>query len=437
MLLVNYSVEALIERFSAVELGQDVQLLLIDNDHHLVVHPDPAQIGTIASPELVSQLVGEGGAFTTVYKGVSVAVSYTRSSKAGWIVVSLTPLSTLNAKAANIGLSTLSLLVVSLVIVAIVAGILNRDLVTPIRTITQRINALQGGKLGEEMALPEGGKDEIGDLVRGYNLLLHNEMEKARVEKEREALIIQLEEARRFAEENARLKTEFLSTMSHELRTPMNAIEGFTSIMLSKMGGVDYNDKTTHYLNRVQANSKRLLGLINDFLDLSRVESGRLELSYLPFAPLKLAERLQSQIGVLAESKGLTFAVEIDPNLPNPLYGDEEAIAKVVINLLSNAIKFTEKGTVALQMHSAGHQWRILVVDTGIGIPPHARDYIFEEFRQVDQTSQRKYGGTGLGLAIVQKYTRTMGGTVTVQSEVGEGSTFTVLLPAHTTPQQE
>ncbi|MCC6612468.1 MAG: PAS domain-containing protein [Anaerolineae bacterium] len=256
------------------------------------------------------------------------------------------------------------------------------------------------------------------------------------IEEEREELLVKLEKtvadlqvATRIANENARLKSEFLATMSHELRTPMNAIEGFTSIMLSKMGGVEYNDKTARYVQRVNANSKRLLALINDFLDLSRIESGRMELANMPFSPQHAATRWKEEIDVLAQKKNLKFDIEIDPNVPETVYGDEEAISKVALNLLSNAIKFTETGEVSLKMEGGDQTWSIVVTDTGIGIPLHAREFIFEEFRQVDQSSKRKYGGTGLGLAIAQRFVRSMGGTITVKSEVGAGSTFTVSLP--------
>ncbi|MCL4251082.1 MAG: hypothetical protein KJ065_23230 [Anaerolineae bacterium] len=241
--------------------------------------------------------------------------------------------------------------------------------------------------------------------------------------------------AQRIANENARLKSEFLATMSHELRTPMNAIEGFTSIMLSGMGGVEFNEKTGRYVQRVNANSKRLLGLINDFLDLSRIESGRLELANLPFSPRDAAMRWKEEIGVLAQKKNLNFEVSIDPDIPETVRGDEEALSKVALNLLSNAIKFTETGSVALKLESDDDAWRIEVSDTGIGIPMHAREFIFEEFRQVDQSTKRKYGGTGLGLAIAQRFVRSMGGTITVKSEVGQGSTFTVTLPATREPE--
>ncbi len=256
--------------------------------------------------------------------------------------------------------------------------------------------------------------------------------------------VVDLQEARdealaskRIADENSRLKSEFLSMMSHELRTPMNAIEGFTSIILKKMAGVEYNPKAERYLGKIQSNSQRLLALINDFLDLSRIESGRLELAHLPMSPTEMAQKWQENLSVLADNKGLEFTVSVDPALPETLYGDEESITKIAINLVGNAIKFTEAGSVGLSLEQHGDQLKMQVADTGIGIPPHARDFIFDEFRQVDQSSKRQYGGTGLGLSIVHKLAREMGGTVTLESEVGVGSTFTVTLPIHIVEEKQ
>ncbi len=242
--------------------------------------------------------------------------------------------------------------------------------------------------------------------------------------------LAELEIASALARESNRLKSEFLATMSHELRTPMNAIEGFTSIMLSGMGGTQFNDASRRYLERINANSKRLLGLINDFLDLSRIESGRLKLVSIPVTPREIALRWRDQVSVLAQSKGLTLNVHVDDNLPETLYGDEENISRIAINLLGNAIKFTEEGTIELRLYpQQDDMWALEVRDSGIGIPPHAREFIFDEFRQVDNSSKRQYGGSGLGLAIVQKLTRAMRGNIVLKSEVGEGSTFTISLP--------
>lgn len=232
----------------------------------------------------------------------------------------------------------------------------------------------------------------------------------------------------RLAQENSRLKSEFLSTMSHELRTPLNAIEGFTSIMLSGMG-IELSPRAEDMVKRVSSNSKRLLHLINDFLDLSRIEADRLEMIKEPISLERLTQKWQNQVGILAEEKKIDFVVTVSPDLPSMILSDEDVLSKIGINLLSNAFKFTHEGQVSLDLQRSNGDWTISVRDTGIGIPIHAREYIFDEFRQVDGSSKRLYGGTGLGLSLVQKLVRAMDGNVSLQSEVDTGSTFTVTLP--------
>ena len=256
-------------------------------------------------------------------------------------------------------------------------------------------------------------------------------------ELEREELIKELRGAKRIAEENSRLKSEFLSTMSHELRTPMNAIEGFSSIMLNRMGGAEFNAKTERYITKIKTNSQRLLGLINDFLDLSRIESGRLELAQSPVNLEDLVKTWRDSLSSLAEEKSLDYDVTLDSALPKTIVGDDEALSKIALNLLGNAIKFTKEGSVKLALTKHNDMMQLQVIDTGIGIPAHAREFIFDEFRQVDQSSKREFGGTGLGLSIVQQLVNAMGGSVQVDSEVGKGSKFTVLLPFTSAPAQE
>jgi signal transduction histidine kinase len=198
--------------------------------------------------------------------------------------------------------------------------------------------------------------------------------------------------------------------------------------MLGGMG-IELSSRAEEMVRRVSSNSKRLLSLINDFLDLSRIESGRLELVQEPLSPTTLAQKWQKEVGILAEGKGIAFGVDVDPSLPEIVYGDEDALSKIAVNLLGNAFKFTRQGSVSLYLGRDDDKWTIIVSDTGIGIPPHAREYIFDEFRQVDSSSKREFGGTGLGLALVQKLSRALGGSVSLQSEVGAGSTFTVTLP--------
>jgi signal transduction histidine kinase len=325
--------------------------------------------------------------------------------------------------------------------VIVVTGI-RRKIAHPLQLLEQATAGFARGDYSHRAAIEN--QNELGQLGRSFNQMADAvQLRNTKLRELNRSLEQRIEErtqdyrkahdeavaANRLAQENSRLKSEFLATMSHELRTPLNAIGGFAGILLSKFGGTDFNAKAENYIQRIRANSNRLLQLINDFLDLSRIESGRLELANQPFAPIELARRWQSEIGVLAEKKGLEFKMHLGPTLPDKIYGDEEALSKVAINLLGNAIKFTEHGQVDLSLTSDDAHWQIVVQDTGIGIPPHALEFVFEEFRQVDQSSLRKYGGTGLGLAIVQRYTRAMGGSVNVKSELGKGSTFTVTLP--------
>jgi signal transduction histidine kinase len=288
-----------------------------------------------------------------------------------------------------------------------------------------QVAATQVTKGDLNVQVPIRRMDEIGLLTNAFNIMTTT------LNKNTEELLTARDEAihaKELAQENNRLKSEFLSTMSHELRTPLNAIEGFTGIMLGGMG-VDLDMKAKGMVERISTNSKRLIDLVNDFLDISRIESGRMDLVDVPFSPSDLADKWRRQLGVLADQKDLLFIINVDPALPSRLLGDDDALSKIGQNLLSNAFKFTEQGRVTLDLKRDGDNWQIIVSDTGIGVPSHAHDYIFDEFRQVDGSSTRRYGGTGLGLAIVQKLVRLMGGTIRLESELGEGSTFTVTLP--------
>lgn len=241
----------------------------------------------------------------------------------------------------------------------------------------------------------------------------------------------ELARANALIREHARLKSEFLATMSHELRTPLNAIRGFTSIMLEGMGG-EVDDEARHMLTRINSNGERLLNLINDVLDIAKIESGRLELVEEPLNMMELSDQWKQQMSVLAERSNLDFEISVAPDFPSLIYGNSQRITQIITNLLSNAFKFTKAGKVKLEISRNPEKWTARVIDTGIGIPPHALNFIFEEFRQVDGSSKREFGGTGLGLAIVRNLCRSMGGSVSVISELEKGSTFTVQLPLRT-----
>jgi PAS domain S-box-containing protein len=226
-----------------------------------------------------------------------------------------------------------------------------------------------------------------------------------------------------------RLKSEFLANMSHELRTPINALIGYTALMLDRIYG-ELTPKQVEGLTRIQASSQHLLALINDILDLAKIEAGKMPVHLEPTGLRPILVEVAAQIEPLVRRKSLEFRVDIDEHIPL-LYTDPTKVKQIVLNLLSNAVKFTSHGAVSLSAAPVGADLVIRVSDTGIGIRPQHLEVIFEEFRQVDQSRTREYGGTGLGLSITRKLISLLGGRVAVESEYGTGTTFTVTLPLH------
>ncbi|HEY9899163.1 MAG TPA: ATP-binding protein [Pantanalinema sp.] len=229
-----------------------------------------------------------------------------------------------------------------------------------------------------------------------------------------------------------RLKSEFLAKMSHELRTPLNSIIGFSDMLLKQFyGGV--NDQQRDGLERVLRNGKHLLDLINDVLDIAKIESARMPVRLEPFTPREVLMHAVTAVEPLARKKGLRLHAELD-GAPAEALSDVTKVRQIVLNLLTNAIKFSESGEVHLTARSTGDHWSVTVRDTGIGLAAHEIPKVFEEFYQVDSSTTRKVGGTGLGLPICFKTARLLGGTVSVESAPGVGSTFTVSLPVRTAP---
>ncbi len=275
-------------------------------------------------------------------------------------------------------------------------------------------------------------KHELSGRVIIFRDITDRKQAEKQIRQQNEALKnanAELGEARKQAEHATLLKSQFLATMSHELRTPLNAVIGYSEIQLMGMTG-ELTTKQREYQDRILANALHLLGLINDILDLSKIEAGRMDIALNPFELRPWLDEIIQQNRVLAEEKHLPITVEVEERLPDVMIADPERLKQVMINLLSNAVKFTEKGFIKILVARNDSQtWKIDLEDTGIGIPIHAQETVFEEFRQVDGSTRRQYGGTGLGLAIVRKLVIMMGGHIRLKSEVGKGSTFTVILP--------
>jgi signal transduction histidine kinase len=229
-----------------------------------------------------------------------------------------------------------------------------------------------------------------------------------------------------------RLKSEFLASMSHELRTPINALIGYAALLLDGVLG-EVNPKQRDALARGRAAAEHLLALINDILDLAKIEAGKMPLHPEDVPLREVALEVTQQIEPMVRKKQLEFVIDVAPDCP-VIYSDSTKIKQVLLNLLSNAVKFTTKGSVTMAARCAPGGVRIDVIDTGIGIRQSDLQAIWEDFRQVDQSRTREFGGTGLGLSITRKLLERLGGSVTVQSSYGEGSTFSVFLPERLPP---
>jgi PAS domain S-box-containing protein len=243
--------------------------------------------------------------------------------------------------------------------------------------------------------------------------------------------IEELKIAKARAESADRLKSAFLATMSHELRTPLNSILGFTGILLMGLVG-PLQEEQEKQLNMVQDSARHLLELVNDVLDLSKIEAGQFELAHEPFDVQATVRKIIEKIKPLAEKKGLTFTAAISDRV-GEITGDRRRLEQIINNMLSNALKFTERGQVQLACDVQDNRLVIHVTDTGVGIKPEERDALFQPFKQLDSGITRRHEGTGLGLSICKRLVELMGGTIWVESEWGQGSRFGVSLPRERT----
>jgi signal transduction histidine kinase len=240
-------------------------------------------------------------------------------------------------------------------------------------------------------------------------------------------LFEEIQEKSRQVEEASKHKSQFLANMSHELRTPLNAILGYTELVLDGIYG-EAPDKMRGVLERIQTNGKHLLGLINDVLDLSKIEAGQLVLSLNDYSVKDMMQGVFVAVEPLAGNKKLNFKLEVPPDLP-PARGDERRLSQVLLNLVGNAIKFTDTGEVAMKAAAANGGYTVAVTDTGPGIAEADQAKIFEEFQQSESAHTKAKGGTGLGLAIAKRIVEMHGGRLWVESKLGSGSTFFFTVP--------
>jgi two-component system, NarL family, sensor histidine kinase BarA len=301
-------------------------------------------------------------------------------------------------------------------------------IVKPVKHLKEVSDAISAGELNVRSEIQTG--DEFEDLSHAFNRMLRNlvsmQDQWRKVNADLDRKVDELAQANMALYESNRLKSDFLATMSHELRTPLNSILGFSDVLTS---GDNLSDKQQRWVGNIRSSGQKLLALINDILDLAKIEAGKMHVRVEDFNLHDICDGLLNMFRPLAEKKNIDLRGQFDPAIPT-MRQDVTKLQQILENLLSNAVKFTpEGGRVLLQADADARHVILTVSDTGVGIAPEEQELVFQKFRQSGNPLTREHAGTGLGLSIVRELCKLLGGEITLVSELGRGSTFTVRLP--------
>ena len=301
-------------------------------------------------------------------------------------------------------------------------------IVKPVTHLKEVSDAISQGELNVRSEIQTG--DEFEDLSHAFNRMLRHlvsmQDQWRKVNADLDRKVDELARTNLALFESNKLKGDFLATMSHELRTPLNSILGFSDVLLSNDG---LNDKQRRWVANIQTGGQKLLALVNDLLDLAKIEAGKMQVRIDQFRFQDICESLLNMFRPLAEKKNIDLRSQIEPDIPM-VRQDLTKMQQILQNLLSNAIKFTpEGGRVTLTAEADTKYLTIQVIDTGVGVAKEEQDLVFQKFRQSGNPMTREHEGTGLGLSIVRELCKLLDGEVTLQSELGRGSTFTIRVP--------
>ncbi|MGY3895997.1 two-component sensor histidine kinase BarA [Aeromonas enterica] len=316
------------------------------------------------------------------------------------------------------------------------------DMVQAVHKIREgRLDTRVSGQLTGELDMLKNGINAMAKALSEYHEEMQQNIDQATSDlretlEQIEIQNVELDMAKKRAQEAARVKSEFLANMSHELRTPLNGVIGFTRQLLKTA----LTPSQTDYMQTIEKSARNLLGIINDILDFSKLEAGKLQLENIPFSLRDTLNETMHLLGPSAHDKQLELSLQVDSEVPDYLTGDPMRLQQVLTNLTGNAIKFTERGNVDVRIEQTGGgngnkvRLNVLIRDTGIGISEEQQRQLFQAFNQADSSISRRYGGTGLGLVITQKLVQQMGGQIRFESELGKGSVFSFSLDMDISP---
>jgi two-component system, NtrC family, sensor kinase len=440
----DVDLRSVLDAVDRARIGSAGYAYAVDARGELIAHPDINLVLHHASfaelPHVRAALAGTSaelaGVITTGRNpnGQEVLSAYQRVEPPGWWVFVEEPTSEAFAPIQAAIWRTAVLLVVFLVVAVVTSVLLARNLARPIESIQTAAARIGSGALDQRIEV--SSRDELGDLADEFNRMAarleasyagleHDVEERTR---ELAGALADLDAKSRELEAASHHKSAFLANMSHELRTPLNAINGFSQALRKELFG-EINEKQAEYLDDILGSARHLLSVIDDVLDLSKVEAGQIELEVAPFSLPEVLERGVVIVSDRATREGVRVALSSDPDI-GTVSGDKRRITQVIFNLLSNAVKFAPSGsTVDVAAARTDDEVRVSVSDHGPGVAPEDHGRIFEEFQQAAAGRERREG-TGLGLALSKRLVELHGGRIWVDSEVGKGSTFVFALPA-------